>query len=472
MRLIRSIKGRLLLWIFFSMTALFAGLGYALHFKLHYAVNDSLDKMLHANLQFVKGMIHTHDGKNIECESDEFIQGDYVIPDSGHYYKVFVGDSLLSISSSLLDPDFNLTPGEPLSHDSKMQEWLYQLTGPNGEPLRSIRHEFTYMDQPVRIVVAEEISESLRMVHQLTSYFLLITPVMITLIAMISLIIAELSLRPVQHFSDALERISHKNLEARIPADRQAKELRRLAEKFNSLLERLQQAFEAEKNLLGDAAHELKTPLAVIKAECDIALQRERAAADHAASLRNVREVANGMLGQVNSLLTLTRLDSGLLDASSFARISFTDCVEDATVLAEPLARKKNIVLSASLNEELAVLGDKDSLTEAVLNLVENAVKYNHPGGFVAVSLTRRKNMAVFTVSDTGIGISEEDRDRIFDRFYRAAAARSSQDGSGLGLSIVQAVVRTHGGEIAVEGQPGGGSRFTLTLPLAEDEAA
>ncbi|MGX9728703.1 MAG: sensor histidine kinase [Candidatus Electronema sp. VV] len=472
MRLLRSIKGRLLLWIFLSMTALFAGLGYALHFKLHYAVNDSLDKMLHANLQFVKGMIHTHDGKNIECESDEFIQGDYVIPDSGHYYKVFVGDSLLSISSSLLDPDFNLTPGEPLAHDSKMQEWLYQLTGPNDEPLRSIRHEFTYMDQPIRIVVAEEISESLRMVEQLTSYFLLITPVMITLIAMISLIIAELSLRPVQHFSDALERISHKNLEARIPADRQAKELRRLAEKFNSLLERLQRAFEAEKNLLGDAAHELKTPLAVIKAECDIALQRERAAADHAASLRNVREVANGMLGQVNSLLTLTRLDSGLLDASSFGRISFTDCVEDAIVLAEPLARKKNIVLSASLHEKLAVLGDEGSLTEAVLNLVENAVKYNHPGGFVAVSLTRRGNMAVFTVSDTGIGISEEDRERIFDRFYRAAAARSSQDGSGLGLSIVQAVVRTHGGEITVEGQPGGGSRFTLTLPLAEDEAA
>lgn len=471
MPLLRSIKGRLLLWIFLSMTVLFAGLGYALHFKLHYAVDDSLDKMLHANLQFVKGLIHTHDGKNIECESDEFIQGDYVIPDSGHYYKVFIGESLLSVSSSLLDPDFNLTPGEPLSHDPKMQEWLYQLTGPNDEPLRSIRHEFNYMDQPVRIVVAEEISASLRMVDQLTSYFLLITPVMISLIAVISLIIAEFSLRPVQHFSAALEGISHKNLEARIPADRQAKELRRLADKFNSLLERLQRAFEAEKNLLGDAAHELKTPLAVIKAECDIALQRERSAADHAASLRNVRNVVKGMLFQINSLLTLTRLASGLLDASSFARTSFTDCVEDATVLAEPLARKKNIALSVSLSEDMTVLGDEDSLTEAVLNLVENAVKYNHPGGFVAVRLTRRDGMAALTVSDTGIGIAEEDKERIFDRFYRAASARSSQEGSGLGLSIVQAVARTHGGAIMVEGQPGGGSSFTLTLPLAEEAA-
>lgn len=471
MMFLRSIKGRLLLWIFFSMTILFACLGYALHFKLHYAVNDSLDKMLHANLQFVKGLIHTHDGKNIECESDEFIQGDYVIPDSGHYYKVFVGESLLSISGSLLDPDFNLTPGEPLSHDPKMQEWIYQLVGPNDEPLRSIRHEFFYMDNLIRIVVAEEISENLRMVDQLTSYFLLITPVMITLIAVISLIIAELSLRPVQHFSDALERISHRNLDERIPAVRQSKELRRLAEKFNSLLERLQRAFEAEKNLLGDAAHEMKTPLAVIKAECDIALQRERSAIEYVGSLRNVREATNGMLGQVNNLLTLTRLDSGLLDASSFARISFTNCVEDGTLLATSLARKKNIVLSTSLNEELTVFGDEDSLTEAVLNLVENAVKYNHPGGFVAVNLTRRENMAALTVSDTGIGISEEDRGRIFDRFYRTATARSSQEGSGLGLSIVQAVVRTHGGEITVEGQRGGGSCFTVILPLASEIA-
>jgi len=467
MRLTDSIKGRLLLWIFISMTALFFGFGYALHLKLHYVVDDSLDKMLHANLQFVKGMVHTHDGNNVECESDEFIQGDYVIPDSGHYYKVFVGDSLLSVSGSLINTDFDLTPGEPISQDARMQEWVYQLTGPNDEPLRSIRHEFTYMDKQIRIVVSEQISESLLMIHRLTSYFLLITPVMIILIAMISLFIAEVSLRPVQRFSAALEQISHKNLEERIPEGGQAKELRRLAEKFNLLLERLQRAFEAEKNLLGDAAHELKTPLAVIKTECDIALQRERTAADHASSLRNVREVANGMLGQVNSLLTLTRLESGLLDVSACAKISFTSCVEDAVLLAESLARKKNIAISASLHEELTVLGDEDSLTEAVLNLVENAVKYNHPGGFVAVDLVRRGSMAALSVSDTGIGVSEEDRERIFDRFYRAADARSSQEGSGLGLSIVQAVVRTHGGEITVEAQPDGGSRFTVTLPLA-----
>lgn len=466
--MVRSIKGRLLLWIFISMTALFAALGYALHFKLHYVVEDSVDKMLHASLQFVKGLVHSHDGKNIECESNEFMQGDYITPDSGHYYQVFLKGELIAAADSLFDKNFNLTPGKAESYNAKSQEWLYHSIGPNDEPLRVIQHDFVYMDTPVRVIVAENVSESLLLIHQLINYFLLIVPVMIVLIGMISLVIAEVSLRPVQHFSAALEKISHKNLEERIPVNKQARELRRLAEKFNSLLERLQRAFEAEKNLLGDAAHELKTPLAVIKAECDIALQRERTAEQHAASLKNVREVTNGMLGQINGLLTLTRLDSGLLDASAFEPISLTDCVEDAALLAKSLATKKNVAISSSLNGKLSVLGDQDSLTEAVLNLVENAIKYNHPGGFVAVELNSRDNKAEIKVSDTGIGISEQDQERIFDRFYRSAAARSSQEGSGLGLSIVQAIVYAHHGEIAVEAQSTGGSRFTITLPLAE----
>lgn len=466
--MLHSIKGRLLLWIFFSVAILFAGFGYALHLKLHYVVNDSLDKMLHANLQLVKGLVHTHDGVEISCETEEFMKGDYVMPDSGHYYKVFVDGKLKTASSSLVDSSFDLTPGQPVDHNPKRNEWIYFTNGPDSEPLRVIRHEYMFMGKLITLVVAEDMTASVQMIDRLVSYFLIVMPVIIVLIGMISLVIAEVSLRPLQKFSDALEQISHKNLEARIAENGLAQELRSLAGKFNSLLERLQKAFEAEKNLLGDAAHELKTPLAVIKAECDIALQKERPAAQHAASLRSVREVANGMLGQINGLLTLARLDSGLLDASAFQLISLTNCMKDAVLLAEPLAKKKNIAISSSFNGELIVQGDQDSLTEAVLNLVENAIKYNHPCGFIAVELNKRGSQAEIIVSDTGIGISEQDRERIFNRFYRSATARSSQEGTGLGLSIVQAIVQAHSGEITVEGQSTGGSRFTITLPLAE----
>ncbi|WP_417910276.1 sensor histidine kinase [Candidatus Electronema sp. PJ] len=466
--MLHSIKGRLLLWIFVSVTVLFLGFGYALHLKLHYVVNDSLDKMLHANLQLVKGLVHTHDSVTIECETEEFMKGDYVLPDSGHYYKVFIDGKLKTASYSLVDNSFDLTPGTPLEHNPKINEWIYISDGPDGEPLRVIRHEYMFMGKLITLVVAEDMTASLQMIDRLANYFLIVMPVIIVLIGLTSLIIAEVSLRPLQKFSDALERISHKNLEARIAEKGLAQELRRLAGKFNSLLERLQQAFEAEKNLLGDAAHELKTPLAVIKAECDIALQKTRTEEEYAESLTSVREVANGMLDQINGLLTLARLDSGMLDASAFQPLSLNSCIADAVRLTETLAKKKNVVISTSLNDEITIQGDKDTLTEAILNLVENAVKYNHPGGFVSVELNSRGKQAEIVISDTGIGISEEDRERIFDRFYRSAAARGGAEGTGLGLSIAKAVMRTHNGEIKAEAQASGGSRFVLTLPLPE----
>ncbi len=465
--MLRSVKGRLLFWMFCSVTVLFTGFGYTLHHKLHYIVDDSLDKTLHANMQFVKGLVHSHDSVNIVCEGEEFIKGDYTQPDSGHYYKVFVDGKLNTASNSLVDSSFDLTPGQPIAHNTKLNEWIYVATGPDSEPLRVLRHEYMLLGKLITLVVAEDMTANLQMVDRLTKYFFIVMPVMVFLIALTSLIIAEISLRPLHKFSQALETISHKNLEERLQEKGQAKELRLLAEKFNSLMERLQQAFEAEKNLLGDAAHELKTPLAVIRTECDIALQRTRAAEEYAESLREIRSVSGTMLEQVTGLLTLARLDSGMLDASVFQPVSLNSCISDAMRLADPIAKKKNVLLSANLHEEASVRGDKDTLTEALLNLVENAVKYNHPGGFVAVELNRRDGEVEITVSDTGMGISEEDRHRIFDRFYRSATARTGTEGTGLGLSIAKAVMQAHGGGIRAEAQPGGGSRFVLTMPLA-----
>lgn len=461
-----SIKGRLLLWIFLSVNALFAALGWCLHLELEKIVFESVDKMLHSNLQLVKGLVHTHDGKTLESEANEFMNGDYVTPRSGHYYKIFIDGKFETASFSLVDGSFNLAPGIPVGRNAKLQEWVYVSKGPDGEPLRVLRHDYVLMKKNVRILVAENLTASIGMINRLTNYFFVAMPVIIILIAMISLVIAEVSLRPLQKFAAVLETITHQNLEERIEEKKLAKELRRLAKQFNSLLARLHDAFEAEKHLIADAAHELKTPLAVIRAECDIALQKERAAEIYARSLREVREVSDDMLHQINDLLTLARLDSGMLTAALFQKISLNSCLEDAFRLAGPLAEKKNIKISVDLHDELIILGDKDSLTEAVLNLLENAVKYNHPGGFVAVEMNIRAGRAEIAVSDTGIGIGPAELERIFDRFYRSDAARG-MDGTGLGLSIAKAVVSAHNGEITAASEPGAGSRFTLSLPLA-----
>jgi hypothetical protein len=467
MLLPRSIKGRLLLWMFVAVNGLFAALGWCLHQKLHDIAFDNVDKMLHSNLQLVKGLVHTHDGMTVECETEEFMKGDYVTPRSGHYYKIFIDGKFLTASFSLSDWHFNLTPGTPAARNEKLKEWFYLTTGPDSEPLRVVRHEYMFMDKLITLVAAEDITASLKMIERMTAYFLVAMPVIIVLIAMISWGIAEFSLRPLQHFSASLENITHQNLNQRIEEGGLAKELRRLARKFNSLLARLHDAFEAEKHLIADAAHELKTPLAVIRAECDVALQKERPVGSYVHSLQEIRAVSADMLHQINDLLTLARLDSGMLESAEFQEVSLNTCLEDAFNLAEPLAARKNIKISMELPDDLMIAGDKSSLTEAILNVLENAVKYNHPGGFIAVEMSRRGRRAEVVVSDTGIGISPADMERIFDRFYRSDAARS-MDGTGLGLSITKAVVLAHNGEITAASEPGAGSRFTLSLPLAD----
>ncbi len=463
---LHSIKGRLFLWIFCSVTGLFALLGIIIHQEHHEIVFDAMDKLLHSNLQLVKGLVHTHDGESIECESNEFVQGEYVIPNSGHYYKVFIDKRLAGYSFSLPDRNFDLTPGKPESQDVNTQEWVYLSPGPNGEPLRVLRHDFVFMDTPVRIIVAEDISDHLYMIDQLTNYLMLLFPILIVLIACISLGIAGFSLAPLHKFSTALQRISHKNLEQRLE-EHQVQELRVLAEQFNALLERLQRAFAAEQRLMGDAAHELKTPLAVIRAECDISLQRTRTLEHQRQSLKNIREVTQQMFKQIQGLLALARLDSGIIDQSGFQPLSLHQCILDALQLTQTLAEKKNIALTRSLGQQdIPIQGNKEMLTEALVTVLENAIKYNHIGGFVSVDLQQRNLFAEISISDTGMGIQAEERDRIFDRFYRSPAVRNLE-GSGLGLSIAQAILQAHGGRITVSASGKGGSRFTLHVPLA-----
>jgi signal transduction histidine kinase len=425
-----------------------------------------MDKLLHSNLQLVKGLVHTHDGETIECESNEFVQGEYVIPNSGHYYKVFVDNLLAGYSFSLPDRDFDLIPGEPESYDPRTQEWVYISPGPNGEALRVLRHDFVFMDTPVRILVAEDMSDSLYMIHRLTKYLLLLFPGLIVLIACISLGIAEFSLAPLHKFSSALQGISHKNLEQRLE-ENQVQELRVLAEQFNALLERLQRAFVAEQHLIGDAAHELKTPLAVIRAECDISLQRTRTVEQQRKSLENIHAVTSQMFHTIQGLITLTRLDSGIIDLSALQRLALHSCILDALQLTRPLAEKKNIALSHSLGPSASyVQGHREMLTEALIAILENSIKYNHVGGFVSLEVLQRDDVAEILIRDTGMGMKAEEMGRIFDRFYRAPAARHFE-GNGLGLSIAQAILQAHGGRITVTASGSGGSRFTLHIPLA-----
>ena len=467
---IRSIKGRLLGWIFLSISSIVCIFGYYLHHEFRSVVLDSVDRTLHSKLQLVKGLMHD-DGHDIEFEVEEIILGEYVIPRSGHYYQIFINGQPAIASDSLLDESINLRQARLQRTDEKAQEWIYEATGPAMEPLRVIRHEFEFMDKNLTILVAESLSESLTMLERITRSFLLLVPIMIVTVGGVGFFIATRSLKPLRNFTTSIENITHKTLDARIDNELPARELTGLADSFNSLMTRLQLAFQAEKKLIADAAHELKTPLAVINAQCDISLLKKRSSDEYMESLREVKAVGTVMLKKINCMLTLTRLDSGMISGSDFTTISPALCIVDALTLLSPLAEKSNVTINTdSSPHPFHIMGNRETLTEAISNIIENAIRYNKKHGWVRIETTRETNHLKIIIRDSGIGIDEKDHERIFDRFYRSQRSRSTE-GSGLGLSIAKAVIEAHHGSITVAADPEGGSCFTIWLPIQHTPA-
>ena len=163
-------------------------------------------------------------------------------------------------------------------------------------------------------------------------------------------------------------------------------------------------------------------------------------------------------------MLSLARLDSGSLSAADFTTVSLNECIDNALKFTEFSAVERKIKITKNIPEEINITGDRDLLTEAFMNIIDNAIKYNRSGGIVEITAARNKNGAEVAVQDSGEGIMGKDVDRIFNRFYRADTSRG-REGTGLGLSIAKAIVETHGGRIKVKSEPGKGSCFTLTLP-------
>jgi signal transduction histidine kinase len=242
-------------------------------------------------------------------------------------------------------------------------------------------------------------------------------------------------------------------------------ELAQLADEFNQLTHRLQTTEEVRRRFVSDASHELKTPLASIRLLADSILHSEQIDLDTTREfVSDIGDEADRLTRISEKLLTLTRLDA----AQEVERepVDLAQVIRRAEHMLRPLAQVSQVELNSRLEDGCLVYATGDDLSQVVFNLMENAVKYNLPGGQVQVELYREGDQVVFQVEDTGVGIPEEDLDRIFDRFYRVDKARSrAAGGTGLGLSIVRATVWQHGGTVSACRRQPEGSCFTVRFP-------
>ena len=291
---------------------------------------------------------------------------------------------------------------------------------------------------------------------------LIITVLLALLGGVVTYFISGHALRPIREFSDKIEEVQAQNLSDSRIEENNVKELNQLGISYNKMLERLSDAFEIQRQFTANAAHELRTPLALMQVQLDLYNSASHPGndADTLQTIKMVTEQNDKLNRMVKTLLDMSELQSVGRDD----KIIFDAIVEEVLADLEPLAVEKNIKLIGKC-EDATMIGSDILIYRLVYNLVENAIKYNHPLGQVTVTAYQRNKHVYLAVEDTGSGIPKELRERVFEPFFRVDKSRSRElGGVGLGLALVREIVRVHDGSICIKSGKTGGTIFEVTF--------
>lgn len=398
--------------------------------------------------------------------------------DVDHYIKY--GNGFLEIDDDFLDEvneiytglyraeDAGLLYGEnPISKESSDLEFIdaqIQKTKIDGTVYYIFDRKLTLEGLEglwLRGVVSET-QGAVRMAD-ITRISLVLLPLLVLFAIAGGYVIAKKTLKPIQKISEAASRIGKGgDLKKRIVLDKGNDELHQLADNFNEMFQRLDEAFEAERQFTSDASHELRTPMSVITAQCEFSLEESRSIEEYENALRVIQRQSRKMSKLINDMLDFTRLETR---ADSYIReqINMTELV--SSICSDmALIKEQGITLEYEAENDLYYKGNCELLSRLLTNLISNAYRYGNENGHIYVCLKRNEGGIDLSVSDDGIGIAKEEQKKIFRRFYQTDNSRSNV-GTGLGLSMVYEIAQFHGGAVFVESELEKGSTFTLHLP-------
>jgi two-component system OmpR family sensor kinase len=317
------------------------------------------------------------------------------------------------------------------------------------------------------VYIAESLTTTDTILKRFRGFLVVGLVVALAFIALASTSLARAALGPIAQIARAAREISGEDLGKRLNWTGRADELGALATTFDEMLARLESAFARERRFIADASHELKTPLTVINANSQmLARWGARNPEIMAEALRTIEMESATMARVINAMLTLAKTDDP--KALALESVDFARVVHEVGLAMQPAAQAKGLMLLVDVDDDLAawVQGEPGLLRQLVTNLTENAIKFTQSGS-ITLSLHACDRIVELRVRDTGAGIPSDALPHIFERFYRADPARSRNvDGTGLGLAVVNNIVRVHGGRIGVASEPGAGTTFTVDLPL------
>lgn len=284
------------------------------------------------------------------------------------------------------------------------------------------------------------------------------------LLVFLSYLIAGKVLKPIGVIDRLAREINDKNLNVRIPLGKSRDELYRLSKSLNRMFDRLESSFETQKEFVASAAHELKSPLALLQLSMEDCIQHPALPDSLRQQLSRQTDIVRRMTRLVKNLLDLSALE--LQESLDLKEINLADLLKSVLCEYEVVFSAKKIDVQAAIPPKLEVKGDRDNLQRAIINLIDNAVKYNHEGGQIKLTASAQNKGVHLSLLNTGQGIPASDLDRIFVQFYRAEKSRSTEyGGSGLGLSIVKRIIELHGGSIDIESQPSAWTCVNIFLP-------
>ncbi|MGI6000329.1 MAG: sensor histidine kinase [Candidatus Merdisoma sp.] len=394
----------------------------------------------------------------------DFENGVYELDDDVRFYENGVIFSIYDEQGRLIAG--SVPTGFPA--DTTLKAFSFQTFSASGNAWSVYDAALPYGEEQILWIRGILPSETLFSVERTLFFVLLVAcPLLIAVALLVGYSITRRAFLPIEEIRRTAETIgAGGDLSARIPTERTQGEIRQLAETFNEMFGRLETSFEHERQFTSDASHELRTPVAVITSQAEYSLLPDATPEEQREGLEVILEQAQKMSALISQLLMLARADNGTqqltmapVDLSLLASMTAEQCREAAA--------RRQIRLDCEIAPGIMTEGDQASLVRVFLNLLENAIQYGRPGGFVKLTLAVQNDFAVCSIADDGIGIARENLERIWQRFYRVDPSRNpGGSNTGLGLSLVKWIIEAHHGTIEAESGLGKGSCFTFRLPL------
>jgi heavy metal sensor kinase len=454
------IRIRLSLWYFAMFASAAALLSLTSMWMLHRSLDATEYHELQERAEDVQLVLqHEQPNQSLDALQHEFT-AIYEFKDDGKYLQVRDQDgNWIYRSKRMIQENPEIPQPQNIPREG-IQAEFHQGT----RFVRILTYTITAQGKRYSVQTGIALNKSMALLVAFRNGLLLLTPAVILLAALGGHWMSRTALKPVAALAAQARLINDRNLDMRLPVPDTVDEISDLSKTLNQMLERIDKAFASVRAFTGNASHELRTPISLLRAEIDVALFRPRDAEEYHVTLMRLNEEAVRMTNLVENLLSLARADGGA-EAISLAPIEVHTLLNGAHRTWAPAMQRALLDFRMdTLDDGLVLLGDANGLQRLLSNLLENAAKFTPPGGSVTLSAARFGSRVVLSVRDTGVGISEEDMLRIFDRFYRAAqTSNAAPRGSGLGLALAKWIAERHGTQLTVESRPGQGSCFSVS---------